>query len=64
VLTEHGSLVIALVRRLIRTGTTAFLPTIITAPEEKIVRTRRAIARACQAAVQGGVSNAISWRGI
>lgn len=38
--------VIALVRRLIRTGTTTFLPTLITAPEEKILRALRAIAQA------------------
>ncbi len=51
---EHvdSDLVIALVRRLIRNGTTTFLPTIITAPEEKVVRALRAIARARQADAQ------------
>jgi N-acetylglucosamine-6-phosphate deacetylase len=58
---EHinADTVISLVRLLIRTGTTTFLPTIITAPEEKILRALRAIAQARQADPQ--VAHAIPF---
>lgn len=39
-------MVISLVHKLIAVGTTTFLPTIITAPEEKVIRALRAIAQA------------------
>jgi N-acetylglucosamine-6-phosphate deacetylase len=41
--------VLALARQMLSTGVTTFVPTLITAPEEKIVRALRAIARAREA---------------
>jgi N-acetylglucosamine-6-phosphate deacetylase len=41
--------VLSLTRRLLARGTTTFLPTLITAPEERIIAALRAIARARQA---------------
>ncbi len=39
-------IVLALVRRLLAEGTTTFLPTIVTAPEDRMIRALRAVARA------------------
>lgn len=41
--------VLSLTKRLLATGTTTFLPTLITAPEERIIAALRAIARAREA---------------
>jgi N-acetylglucosamine-6-phosphate deacetylase len=44
--TVDADVVLALARQMLATGATTFVPTIITAPEEKIVRALRAIAKA------------------
>lgn len=49
--TVDADTIIALARHLAQTGVTTFIPTLITAPEEKIVRALRAIAAARAASV-------------
>ncbi|MDR3752101.1 MAG: amidohydrolase family protein [Terracidiphilus sp.] len=44
-----ADVVLALTRQMLSTGVTTFVPTLITAPEEKIVRALRAIAKAREA---------------